>query len=148
MIVAAGVALLGYSYDRYYAGRIFPGVTILDENMAGKTYAEARREVVDRANYLLDQAITLARADGNKEVITPRSIGFSLDSESLVYEAYQRGRTGSVFDRASEMVLLRASGAAFAFSPSIDADRILNRLEEKLVSYERPVTSQLYERDG
>ena len=141
LIVAAGVALLGYSYDRYYAGRIFPGVTILDENMAGKTYAEARREVVDRANYLLDQAITLARADGNKEVITPRSIGFSLDSESLVYEAYQRGRTGSVFDRASEMVLLRASGAAFAFSPSIDADRILNRLEEKLVSYERPVTN-------
>ena len=44
-----------------------------------------------------------------------------------------------MLDRASEMLLLRLSGAAFAFSPEVDADHILERLEEKLVTYERPV---------
>lgn len=139
VIVASGIALLGYSYDRYYAGRIFPGVVILGEPMGGVIYAEARWAAVARANELLDQSITLVRAE-SEEIITPRSVGFTLDPDRLVFEAYSRGRTGSALDRGVEMLLLRMSGAAFAFAPEIDADHILERLEEKLVSYEQPVT--------
>jgi lipoprotein-anchoring transpeptidase ErfK/SrfK len=139
MIIVSGVALLGYSYDRYYAGRIFPGVTILDQAMGGQTYREARATVLARANQLLDESITLMRADNQAEIITPRSVGFTLEADVLVYQAYARGRTGSVLDRGIEMLLLQISGAAFAFSPEIDADHILERLEEKLVTYEQPV---------
>lgn len=138
-LTVGGLALLGFSYERYYAGRIYPGVTILGQAMGGQTYAAARDNVAVRANQLLDQALVLERAHQGKETVTPRSIGFDLNADSLVYEAYQRGRTGAVVDRWWELVLLKTSGAAFAFAPTIDADHILARLEEKLVTYEQPV---------
>lgn len=134
-----GVGLLGFSYERLYAGRIMPGVVVLGVKAGGLSYSEARALVNERAVSIVEHPVQLRFSDGTAETVTPSQLGLALEPDVLVYQAYQRGRNGTLLNRWSEMFLLRVSGAAYAFTPSIDGEKLLAVLEETFQKHERPV---------
>ncbi len=137
LLIVGGFLLLGLSYERVYAGRMFPGVQILAVSVGGQSYAEARNLVVTRAIAILDHPITLVYPDASSELITPRQLGLTLDPDALVAQAFSRGRTGPVWSRWSEQVLLAASGAAFAFTPQFDRGTVSAAVHDRFASHEQ-----------
>lgn len=140
LFVVGSIVTLGVSYERMYAGKLLPGVTILGVPMGGKTYAEARKLTAQRADVILAHSLSLTYEDGATQEVTPKGLGLSLSADALVQEAYERGRSGSLVDRWSEILLLVTSGEAFAFESGFDADRALAALEADLTQHETPAT--------
>lgn len=136
-LVVGGVMSAAWGYQQIYAGRMFPGVEILGVPMGGKTVAQARELAVARAETILAHPITFIYPDQDHDTVTLRALGLTLSPDQLVTEAFTRGRSGSVLDQWSEIVLLRGSGAVFAFSPDFDTDRMLASLEASLVTHEQ-----------
>ncbi len=119
--ITAFVILLGsgFLFNYTYSDRFFPGVTIADMPVGGKTFAEVIYHFTDGAKVLADTGIQLNLLDGGttKEVTIPMSaVGltpdrsfeyFSLgDWEATVRQAYAFGRTGSAWQRFREQTRL------------------------------------------
>ncbi|OHA84311.1 MAG: hypothetical protein A2937_02125 [Candidatus Yonathbacteria bacterium RIFCSPLOWO2_01_FULL_47_33b] len=115
------VVILGFvSFFEYtYQDRFYPGVSIGNISVGGKTYTEVTTLLGDRAKVLTDTGLHLKFLDGGttKEIIIPISApGFNPDKSfeyfslgewgKTVDEAYQYGRTGSYWQRTKEHVHL------------------------------------------
>lgn len=83
------------AYQVWYAGRIFPGITINEIGVGGMTQEEATLYLNSNFQLTPSGKITLWYADTSIEVY-PAQIGVSLDLPSSVKEAYIFGRSGSI----------------------------------------------------
>ncbi|MBI4175269.1 L,D-transpeptidase/peptidoglycan binding protein [Candidatus Berkelbacteria bacterium] len=137
ILVMSGFALLAVGYEHLYSGRLYPGVRILGVDASGMTYAEARTLAATRATHILEQRLELVFTDQSmREITTPRLLGLGLDPDQLTQAAYLTGREGSFLERSRTFLVLKTSGAAFAFTPSFEPAGILEKLAPLLVSHE------------
>lgn len=111
VVILSFVLFFEYTYhDRFY-----PGVSIGDISVSGKTYTEVVTILEDRAKVLTDTGLHLKFLDGGttKEITIPISApGFNPDKSfeyfslgewrKTVDDAYRYGRTGSFWKRTKE----------------------------------------------
>lgn len=148
LMILGGILLSGVFYERAYAGRMYPGVVVLDQAVGGKTYSEAQVIAALRADQFLDTAIELRYPDGATEVVTPRQLGVTLDADALTLRAYEHGRSGNFWHRLSNVLLLQWSGSAAAASPTFDMDQVLSVLETSFVAHESAAVSAALVSEG
>ena len=117
MLLTTLVVTLGFvSFFEYtYRGQFYPGISIGNISISGKTYTEVTTLLEDRGKVLTDTGLHLNFLDGGttKEIVIPISApGFNPDKSfeyfslgewrKTVDEAYRYGRTGSFWQRTKE----------------------------------------------
>ena len=94
MIMAAVLLVL---FQLIYIGRVFPGVSVGGISIGGKTKQDAATLLTQSIQYSNDGKIILQDGD-NQWLVSPVEIGLVFDAQTTVEEAYQIGRTGSLFN--------------------------------------------------
>ncbi len=99
LLLALGIAVGGLAYySSTFAGEIYRGVSVNGVDVSGRTPAEARAVLLERAAAYNRSPLTLSYADDQWRP-TPEQLGLSLDVDPLVAQAYEAGRAGSFLSR-------------------------------------------------
>ena len=119
LVICAIVSVLVAANYWMNHSKIYPGVTVGDVALGGKTPEEAREVLDGRAGGTLREV----RLSGGPEELTlpAEEAGVSFDAASTVDRAYAVGREGSVFERLGER--LRAAWGTASVRPAVDYDR-------------------------
>jgi vancomycin resistance protein YoaR len=103
--LAAGVALfvllvvaLAIGYDFWYAGRIYPGVSVAGVELSGLPPQQAANLLVRRLTYPETGKIVFKDKD-KLWVATPLQVGLFLDAQNSAMQAYHYGRQGDPLTR-------------------------------------------------
>jgi vancomycin resistance protein YoaR len=101
MVIAGGIlsavlALLCLSvFELIFIGRVFPGVSVNNIPLGGKTTQDAASLLSQQISYPYNGKLILQ--DGNNTwVVSPVEIGLVFNANTTVTEAYQIGRSGSL----------------------------------------------------
>ena len=87
-------------FQLFYAGRIFPGVSVAGVDLSGLTRDEAALKLNQTLSYPLSGKILFR--DGEKAwVASPAELGMVFDPSSSAATAYQLGRSGGLFGALS-----------------------------------------------
>src|SRR5215210_766987 len=114
------VILWTLGYQLFYAGRIFPGVSVAGVDLSGMAPSDAAVK--------LNQALAFSTSgkilfrDGEKAwIATPAQLGMVFDPSSSARTAYKLGRSGGLFGALSGQI--RAGGAGVHIPPVIVFDQ-------------------------
>lgn len=90
------LAVIGF--DLYYAGRVFPGVSVAGVDLSGLGPEEAEALLAERLNYPQTGKIVFQEGD-DLWIATPTELGLYMDAEANAQAAYSLGRSGNPFAR-------------------------------------------------
>lgn len=107
-------------YQLFYAGRIFPGVSVAGVDVSGLTPSDAAVKLSQTLSYPITGQILFR--DGEKAwVATPAELGMVFDPSSSARTAYDLGRSGGLFGALAGQV--RAGGSGVEVPPVIVFDQ-------------------------
>jgi vancomycin resistance protein YoaR len=107
-------------YQLFYAGRIFPGVSVAGVDLSGLSPADAAVKLNQALSFSTTGKILFR--DGEKAwVATPAELGMVFDPSSSAVTAYKLGRSGGLFGALSGQI--RAGGAGVSVPPVIVFDQ-------------------------
>jgi vancomycin resistance protein YoaR len=116
-------------FQAWFAGRIFPGITVSGVNIGGLPTDQAESLLMEQFNYPRYGKILLV--DGKRNwLYTPAEMGLVLDTSASVKAAQAYGRSGSLYQRLSQQME--------ALSQGISLPAVL--LFDQRVAYERLTT--------
>jgi lipoprotein-anchoring transpeptidase ErfK/SrfK len=96
LLIAGAVGV--YAYDDSKQDEIAEGVRIADVDVSGLGAAEAREQVHDSVVKPLEKPVTVT-FDGKRYVLSPEKLSISADINSMVDEAFEVSREGSLPSR-------------------------------------------------
>lgn len=114
------LTLLGYQL--WFAGRIYPGVSINGIDVGGLTVKAAASRIAGELTYHQNGRITFQEGDQTWQV-TPAQVGLFPDLENSAKAAFSIGRNGGLYRRLSEQ--LNAWQAGIDISPILIWDQRL-----------------------
>ena len=88
------------AFDVYYAGRVYPGISVAGVNLSGLTPAEAQSLLAERLTYQNEGKIVFQEED-QIWVAHPEQVGLLLDPQTSAMTAYRTGRQGGLIGRAT-----------------------------------------------
>src|SRR5689334_1984269 len=107
-------------YQLFYAGRIFPGVSVAGVDLSGLTPSDAAVKLNQALSYPITGKVLFR--DGEKAwIATPAELGMVFDPSSSALTAYHLGRSGGLFGALSGQI--RASGRGISVPPVIVFDQ-------------------------
>lgn len=116
---------LGSGSDTFY-----PGVSVDGLKLNGYTMEEAREKLVT-LNADRIEAMTVRLAYNDREwSIAPDQMGVSLDIDEKLEQAWNLGRTGSIFARQKEISRLKTEGENLSTALSYDEEKLEQKLSE------------------
>jgi vancomycin resistance protein YoaR len=108
------ILAVAIGFNVFYAGQIFPGVSVAGVDLSGLKPDEAASLLASRLDY--PQRGRILFKDGEKYwLATPAELGFFLDPQATARTAYQQGRSGSLARRAFSQ--FNAWYTGFSISP-------------------------------
>jgi vancomycin resistance protein YoaR len=114
------IILWTLGYQLFYAGRIFPGVSVAGVDISGLTPSDAAVKLNQALSFSTTGKILFR--DGEKAwVATPAQLGMVFDPSSSALTAYKLGRSGGLFGALSGQI--RAGGAGVSVPPVIVFDQ-------------------------
>jgi vancomycin resistance protein YoaR len=115
VIVCAIIAVLVAANYLMNSGRIYRGVEVGDVTLGGKTPAEARQIIEERATGALEE---IKFSGPGAFTRTAREMGVSFKVDATVEEAYAVGREGNILERLGERA--RALVVGVTIPPDVD----------------------------
>lgn len=109
-------------YQVWFAGRVYPGVTMLGVDLGGLTPRQAEEKIADSFPYAQNGLIILQSAEKTWEY-TPANLGLFLDPKASAENAFQTGRSGPLFNRLDQQV--KAVGSGIILAPTYIFDQRL-----------------------
>lgn len=107
-------------FQLFYAGRIFPGVSVAGVDLSGLTPSDAAVKLNQALSYPITGKILFR--DGEKAwIATPAQLGMVFDPSSSALTAYHLGRSGGLFGALSGQI--RAGGRGVSVPPVIVFDQ-------------------------
>lgn len=107
-------------YQLFYAGRIFPGVSVAGVDLSGLTPSDAAIKLNQALSYPITGKVLFK--DGEKAwIATPAQLGMVFDPSSSAVTAYRLGRRGGLFGALSGQI--RARGRGVSVPPVIVFDQ-------------------------
>jgi vancomycin resistance protein YoaR len=107
-------------YQLFYAGRIFPGVSVAGVDVSGLTPSDAAVKLNQALSYPISGNILFR--DGEKAwVASPAELGMVFDPSSSAVTAYRVGRSGGLFGALAGQI--RAKGNGVQVPPVIVFDQ-------------------------
>lgn len=121
MTLFLGIVILWtLGYQLFYAGRIFPGVSVAGVDLSGLNPSDAALKLNQALSFSTSGKILFR--DGEKAwVATPAELGMVFDPSASAQTAYKLGRSGGLFGALSGQ--MRASGAGVSVPPVIVFDQ-------------------------
>ena len=114
------VILWTLGYQLFYAGRIFPGVSVAGVDLSGLSPSDAAVKLNQALSFSTTGKILFR--DGEKAwVATPAELGMVFDPSASAQTAYKLGRSGGLFGALSGQI--RAGGAGVSVPPVIVFDQ-------------------------
>jgi len=95
-VIALGALAIGF--EVYFAGRIYPGFSVVGIDLSGLKPKEAATRLQNQLEYP-EHGRILLRREGKIWLATPADVGFYLDPESTALSAYRQGRQGNLVVR-------------------------------------------------
>lgn len=140
IVFAFGIAIPVAAYEYTMQGKIFRGVQVDGLNVGGKTKDEAKK-MIEMAIAQFDERGLGVRYNGAITVVKLSNIGLNdpdlaydvvnFDSQSIVEEAYNFGRSNAWSDKLLDQVTALISGHEVKSQPVINDDKI----DDMLSSY-------------
>src|SRR5215207_466996 len=103
------VILWTLGYQLFYAGRIFPGVSVAGVDLSGMTPSDAAVKLNQTLSYPISGKI-LFRDGENVWMASPAQLGMVFDPSSSAVTAYRLGRSGGLFGALSGQIRAGAGG--------------------------------------
>ncbi|MEJ2597788.1 MAG: peptidoglycan binding domain-containing protein [Anaerolineales bacterium] len=142
--LSAGVALfvllvvaLAAGYDFWYAGRIYPGVSVAGVELSGLPQKQAANLLSQRLTYPQTGKIVFKDED-KLWVATPLQVGLFLDAQKSAAQAYQYGRQGDPLTRWFSQLRAWYSGKNLAPQLVYDERMAQDYLEKIAAQVDRP----------
>ena len=136
IFITASMTIIGV-YQIWYAGRIFPGITINEIGIGGMSIEDASIHLASNFKLTPSGKIDLWYENARVEV-SPQQIGISLDWQTSVTEAYNFGRKGSIV--AWFAYQLSGNFSAHEIKPTIifDQTEASNALQQISKQFDQP----------
>jgi vancomycin resistance protein YoaR len=116
----AVIILWTLGYQLFYAGRIFPGVSVAGVDLSGLTPSDAAVKLNQALSFSTTGKILFR--DGEKAwIASPAELGMVFDPSSSAVTAYKLGRSGGLFGALSGQI--RAGGGGVSVPPVIVFDQ-------------------------
>jgi len=97
-------------YQLWYAGRIFPGVSVAGVDLSGLAPAEASLKLSQTLSYPYTGKILL-RDGARVWLVSPAQMGMAFDASASAQAAYRLGRSGGLFASLDAQIRARSQGA-------------------------------------
>src|SRR5512143_4136324 len=107
-------------YQLFYAGRIFPGVSVAGVDLSGMRPSDAAVKLNQTLSYPITGKI-LFKSGEKAWVASPAELGMVFDPSSSATAAYKLGRSGGLFGALSGQ--MRAAGRGVSVPPSVIFDQ-------------------------
>jgi len=140
IFISVGILATIYTKDQQ---RIQEGVTISGLNVGDLTKDEAKKVVDKEFNRLLSQTIKLNVGKQSPEVKL-EDLGLSLDADLALKEAYDIGRTGSIFKKVGSKWAAN-KGVNIDFSQKWDEKKLGETLQGVLKDFSNPATDATFQ---
>ncbi len=137
-IAIIGIVAFALAWQGQYAGKIYPGVLVLDTDMSGKTQEEARKLIGEKVQGFLAQPVTFAWR-GKEWRPSADQIGLKIDTAATVNEAFNVGRGGDMATNISQQWLAAGSGYVVPLTIEFDEtalDKYLNSIASAEIDQE------------
>lgn len=143
IVVSAGL----YAFDRSYAGKIYPNVTIRGVAVGELTPEAARAALQAQFAPFLAQPVTITYGD---ETWTPTlaELGVRLEIDEAVDEAYGAGRRNGLFENAQEVYAVYRNGLELPLRLLVDQTAMQRFLVANVAEIEQPAVDARLELDG
>jgi vancomycin resistance protein YoaR len=106
VILLGGLAI---GFDIFYAGRIYPGVSVAGVDLSGLPPEEAQALLAQRLAYPYQGRIVLKEGE-QVWIARPEELGLYLDPQTSAMTAYRAGRQGGLIGRAGQQFQAWYSG--------------------------------------
>jgi vancomycin resistance protein YoaR len=130
IIACAIIAVLVAADYLMNSGRIYRGVEVGDVALGGRTSAEARQIVEERATGALEE---IEFSGPEQFTRTAKEMGVSFNVEATVNEAYAVGREGNILERLGERA--RALVFGVTIPPDVDYRPASSRAEVEEIAF-------------
>ena len=134
-------------YQLFYAGRIFPGVSVAGVDLSGLAPNDAALKLNQTLSYPITGKILFRDAD-KLWVASPAELGMVFDPSASSLAAYKHGRSGGLFGALASQV--RAGGLGSDVAPVIIFDQRVayTYLQNIAVQVDKPVLEASLRVDG
>jgi vancomycin resistance protein YoaR len=138
LILLLVVVAIGFQVA--YGERIYPGVRALGVNVGGRTMAEARLLLEQRAMEMANRSLVIGFQE-LRWTVTGLHMGVRPEVDPVVEEAYKLGRQGNPISRYfSQLGLFFNGGAHEVTAPSYDAAAFNHFMDALAGAVQRPVS--------
>ncbi|MDQ5824233.1 MAG: VanW family protein [Chloroflexota bacterium] len=132
-IAAIIVVAVSLAWQGQYAGKIYPGVRVLDIDLSGKTQDEARKLLNDHVQAFVAQPLVLKWNDKEWRP-SADEIGLKVDAGSTVNEAFQIGRNADFFGNVEQQWLSSQAGYKIPLNVQLSEPALQEYLTEAVAS--------------
>ncbi|GAB4439564.1 MAG: VanW family protein [Chloroflexi bacterium OHK40] len=147
LTLVIGVSTALYAFDRAYAGKIYPNVTIRGVAVGELTPEGARAALQERFAPFLAQPVTLTYGD-RSWTPTLAELGVRLQIDEAVTSAYRAGRGGGLFENARQVYAVYRNGLELPLHLTVDQQAMQAYLMARVAEVERPAVDARLELDG
>ena len=144
LLLTAGIATAGlFAYDAQHDGRVLTGVDVGGVDLSGMDRAQASA-ALEAAYASYGQGSVVVQTSARDVTVPYSDFGRRLDTDAIVDDAMQVGRSGSMIERAIAEVRLAMSGTSLPPRVTLDADALTDRIEREVRQFDRaPVDSRI-----
>ncbi len=121
--------MLFYGYEKAYADKIFPGVSIQGIDMGGKTRVQANALLESQVARLKNQKIYINTGNENKEVALS-DLGVDFEITDVIDQAYNVARTGDFWHKLPYGIKILFENENLDLSISYNDEQLNNKLNE------------------
>jgi vancomycin resistance protein YoaR len=140
ILLTFGTLALIYTQDHQ---RILEGVTISGLKVGNLTQDEAKKVIDIEVNSLLSQTLKLNVGQQSPEVKLA-DLGFGVNSDLALQEAYDLGRKGSIFEKVLSKMSAK-KGVNINFSQKWDESKLRETLKGTLEEFSNPSTDATFQ---
>ena len=140
ILLSVGTLAMIYTQDHQ---RILEGVTVSGQNVGNLTQQEAKSVLDKEVSKLLDQTVKLNVGEQSPEVKL-NDLGLILNEDLALQEAYDLGRTGSIFKKVVEKRSTK-QGLNIDFTQEWDQSKLEKNLKGTLEKFNNPATDATFQ---
>ncbi|MCB8816825.1 VanW family protein [Desulfosporosinus shakirovi] len=141
VLVLATLSSLLYTWDRHL---IAEGVSVSNMNVGNMTLEQAKETMDNEIKRLIGQNVTL-KVDQYSQNVSFQDLGLVVSADSALKEAYEISRNGSIANNLINKLSTSKKGINFTLSQEWDDDKLLQKLNQNLESFNKPAVDAFFE---
>ena len=126
LVLIAGIAAVAIAKARLIDDKhIVSGASINGVDIGGLTKEQASKKVEEYKSYLKNRKVTIKYGDDKKETDTTfERLGFYIEDDDYVEDAYNIGKKGNIFKRFKEIISVNKKDVTYNLKTGVDRDTL------------------------